>query len=307
MFIPHEPAITVTCPVAWDIVAGYFSTRLLLSSAIQRFPTESNEIPVGLLSVVAVVPAVPVVKVPCPSTRVAASPVVIGAAYFSARLLPSSATQRFPAESNEIPNGFLSVVAVVPDVPVVNEPCPTTRVAASPVVIGVAYFRTRLLLKSTTQRFPAESNEIPIGMLSVVAVVPDVPVVKVPCPTTTVAASPVVIGAAYFSTRLLPPSTTHRFPAESIAEVLGPKSVVEVVPGAAIVKVLCPTTTVAACPFENAKTLLAGKTRIAKTNIVIILDLISQPNASCCLLIYITIFFPVLKIRDYTSITRFYH
>src|SRR2546425_491190 len=203
MFIPHEPAITVTCPVAWDIVAGYFSTRLLLSSAIQRFPTESNEIPVGLLSVVAVVPAVFVVNEPCPTTRVAASPVVIGAAYFSARLLPASATQRFPAESNEIPIGKLSVVAVVPAVFVVNEPCPTTTVAASPVVIGAAYFSTRLLLNSATQRFPAESNEIAVGLLSVVAVVPAVLVVKVPCPTTTVAASPVVIGAAYFNARWL--------------------------------------------------------------------------------------------------------
>src|SRR2546428_318245 len=114
-----------------------------------------------------------------------------------------SATQRFPAESNEIPNGNLSVVAVVPNDPVVKAPCPITTVAASPVVIGAAYFRTRLLLKSTTQRFPAESNEIPSGVLSVVAVVPDVPVVNEPCPITTVAASPVVTGAAYSSTRLL--------------------------------------------------------------------------------------------------------
>src|SRR3989449_281875 len=145
MFIPHEPAITVTCPVAWDIVAGYFSTRLLLSSAIQRFPTESNEIPVGLLSVVAVVPAVPVVKVPCPTTRVAASPVVIGAAYFSTRLLPVSATQRFPAESYEIPSGWLSVVAVVPAVPVVKVPCPTTTVAACPFDIVTAYSSTLII------------------------------------------------------------------------------------------------------------------------------------------------------------------
>src|SRR2546428_273087 len=215
MFIPHEPAITVTCPVAWDIVAGYFSTRLLLSSAIQRFPTESNEIPVGRLSVVAVVPAVFVVNEPCPTTTVAASPVVIGAAYFSARLLTLSATQRFPAESNEIVYGPLSVVAVVPDVPVVKVPCPTTTVAASPVVIGAGYFSARLLPKSATQTFPAESNEILCGPPSVVAVVPDVPVVKVPCPTTTVAASPVVIGATYSSTRLLLTSSTKKLPAES--------------------------------------------------------------------------------------------
>jgi len=70
------------------------------------------------------------------------------------------------------------------------------------------------------------------------------------------------------------------------------------VPDVPVVKVPCPITIVAACPFENAKTLLAGKTRIAKTNIVIILDITSQPNASCCLLIYITIFFPVLKMGD---------
>src|SRR2546428_118272 len=145
MFIPHEPAITVTCPVAWDIVAGYFSTRLLLSSAIQRFPTESNEIPVGRLSVVAVVPAVFVVIEPCLTTTVAASPVVIGAAYFSTRMLLISAIQRLHTESNERPNGMLSVVAVVPAVFVVNEPCPTTTVAASPVVIGAAYSSTRLL------------------------------------------------------------------------------------------------------------------------------------------------------------------
>src|SRR2546428_245536 len=283
MFIPHEPAITVTCPVAWDIVAGYFSTRLLLSSAIQRFPTESNEIPVGRLSVVAVVPAVFVVNEPCPTTTVAASPVVIGAAYFSARLLTLSATQRFPAESNEIVYGPLSVVAVVPAVFVVKVPCPTTTVAASPVVIVAGYFSARLLPISATQRFPAESNEIPIGLLSVVAVVPAVFVVKVPCPTTTVAASPVVIVAGYFSARLLPISATQRFPAESNAKVSGLLIVVAVVPTVFVVKEPCPTTTVAACPFENAKTLLAGKTRIAKTNIVMILDLTSQPNASYCL------------------------
>src|SRR5207245_10011400 len=133
-----------------------------------------NALPSWWLSVVAVVPAVLVVKVPCPTTTVAASPVVIGAAYSSTRLLPSSATQRFPAESNEIPVGVLSVVAVVPDVPVVKVPCPTTTVAASPAVIGAAYFSTRLLLASATQRFPAESNEIPTGAVSVVAVVPAV-------------------------------------------------------------------------------------------------------------------------------------
>src|SRR2546428_725068 len=190
-------------------------------SATQRFPAESNEIPNGALSVVAVVPAVPVVNEPCPTTRVAASPVVIGAAYYSARLLLVSATQRFPPESNDVPSGPISVVAVVPAVPVVKVLCPTTTVAASPVVIGAAYFSTRLLAASTTQRFPAESNEIPNGTLSVVAVVPAVPVVKSPCPITTVAASPVVIGAAYSSTRLLLLSATQRLPAESNAEVSG--------------------------------------------------------------------------------------
>jgi len=221
-------------------------------------------------------------------------------------LLLNSATQRFPTESNEKPSGPLSVVAVVPAVPVVKVPCPTTRVAVSPVVIGAAYFSTRLLLRSATQRFPAESNEILAGMLSVVAVVPDVPVVKVPCPTTRVAVSPVVIGAAYSSTRLLAVSTTQRFPPESNEVALGVLSVVAVVPDVPVVKVPCPTTTVAACPFENAKTLVIGKTRIAKTNIVIILDLTSQPNASCCLLIYITIFFPVLEMRDCTSMIVFF-
>src|SRR6267143_2129200 len=269
MFIPQVFAISVTCPVTWDIVAGYFSTRWLPGSATQRFPVESNEMPSGLLSVVAVVPNVFVVNEPCPITTVAASPVVIGAAYSSARLLSRSATQRFPAESNAEVLGLLSVVAVVPNVPVVKPACPTTTVAASPVVIGAAYSSTRLLPKSTTQRFPAESNDIPVGVKSVVAVVPAVFVVNEPCPTTTVAASPVVIGAAYFSTRLLLVSTTQRFPAESNAEVLAAKSVVAVVPTVPVVKVPCPTTTVAACPLKNAKTLLAGKIRMAKTNIVI--------------------------------------
>src|SRR2546428_319846 len=239
--------------------------------------------PIGKLSVVAVVPDVPVVNELCPTTRVAASPVVIGAAYFSTRLLLVSPTQRFPAESNAKPLGLKIVVAVVPYVPAVNARCPTTTVAASPVVIGAAYFSTRLLAVSATQRFPAESNAIPIGLLSVVAVVPSVLVVNELCPTTTVAASPVVIGAAYFSTRLLLVSPTQRFPAESNEIPSGNLSVVAVVPAVPVVKVPCPTTTVAACPFENAKTLLAGKTRIAKTNIVIILDLTSQPNASYCL------------------------
>src|SRR3989475_618849 len=188
-----------------------------------------------------------------------------------------------PAASRYTLFAFTSLFRAVPAVPVVNEPCPTTTVAASPVVIGAAYFSARLLTLSATQRFPAESNEIPIGLLSVVAVVPAVPVVNVPCPTTTVAVSPVVIGAAYFSTRLLFTSATQRFPAESNAEVSGPLIVVAVVPNVFVVNEPCPTTTVAACPFENAKTLLAGKTRIAKTNIVMILDLASQPNASYCL------------------------
>src|SRR5438445_3636990 len=208
-----------------------------------------------MLSVVAVVPPVPVVKVPCPTTTVAASPVVIGAAYFSTRWLFESTTQRFPAESNEIPVGTLSVVAVVPLVPVVNEPCPITTVAASPVVIGAAYFSTRLLFWSATNRFPAESNEIPAGLVSVVEVVPDVPVVKVPCPTTTVAASPVVIGAAYSSTRLLPESTTQRFLAESNEIPNEPVRLVTVVPNVPVVNEPCPITTVAACPLKNAKTL----------------------------------------------------
>ncbi|TLX81587.1 MAG: hypothetical protein E6K98_07040 [Thaumarchaeota archaeon] len=108
---------------------------------------------------------------------------------------------------------------------------------------------------------------------------PIVFVVNEPCPITTVAASPVVIGAA----RLLLLSATQRFPAESNAEYLGVLSVVAVVPDVLPVKVPCPTTTVAGCPFENAKTLLAGKTRMAKTNIVITLDVTSQPTASYCL------------------------
>ena len=225
--VPNVPVVKVLCPIttvaASPVVIGaaYFSTRWLLLSPTHRFPAESNEIPSGALSVVAVVPPVFVVKEACPSTTVAASPVVIGEAYFSTRLLLKSPTHKFPAESNEIPNGSRSVVAVVPDVPVVKVLCPITTVAASPVVIGAAYFSTRLLNPSTTQRFPAESNEIPAGKLIVVAVVPAVFVVNEPCPITTVAASPVVIGAAYFSTRLLLLSATHRFPAESNAEILG--------------------------------------------------------------------------------------
>ena len=47
-------------------------------------------------------------------------------------------------------------------------------------------------------------------------------------------------------------------PDESNAAAAGKSSVLAVVPNVPVVKPACPTTIVAGCPFENAKTLLAG-------------------------------------------------
>src|SRR3989338_4863604 len=109
-----------------------------------------------------------------------------------------------------------------------------------------------VILKSATNKLPEESNAIPNCAFSVLAVVPLVPVVKLDCPSTSVAASPSVKGASYLSMRLLLLSTTHKFPDESNAKCLGADSVLAVVPLVPVVKLDCPSTSVAACPFSNA-------------------------------------------------------
>src|SRR6267143_701038 len=263
------PSTTVAdSPVVKPAPLGYIKTRLLLKSATQRFPEESNESSYGNFSVVAVVPGVPDVKFVCPSTTVAALPLVprFACGYIKIRLLTLSATQRFREGSNERLIGPESVVAVISEPPDVKIVWPSTTVTALPLVprLACGYLRIRLLPPSATQRFPEESNESAIGMVSVVAVVPEPFDVKIVCPSTTVADSPFVKPAplGYINTRLLAPSTTQRFPEESNESAIGMVSVVAVVPEPFDVKIVCPSTTVADSPFVKPAPLGYINTRL---------------------------------------------
>ena len=83
-------------------------------------------------------------------------------------LLPESTTQRFPLESNAMPVGPNRPPAGEESPDPVRLVWPITRLAASPVVKGGLYSRTRLLLLSTTQRSPLESKATAVGLPIVV-------------------------------------------------------------------------------------------------------------------------------------------
>ena len=106
-------------------------------------------------------------------TSDAAWPLVNGVLYFSARLFDVSDTQSVPEESNAIPVGWLSELAVggLAVLFDVNPDWPMTTEAASPVVNGVLYLSTRLLEVSASHMLPEESNATtPVGTLSELAV-----------------------------------------------------------------------------------------------------------------------------------------
>lgn len=220
-------------------------------SATQRFPPESKARPSGYIIPLAVVAVALVVKLDCPRTNDAASPVLNGAAYSRTLLLVVSTTQRLPEESKATAPGFPSPVAVVENALVVKLDWPKTSVAASPVVKGAAYSMTLLLRLSANQRFPEASKPSPVGTSSFVADVPEVPIVKLDCPRTNVAASPVMKGAVYSRTLWLPVSDTQRFPEASKARPVGDHSPVAVVASVLEVKLDCPRTSAAASPVVN--------------------------------------------------------
>src|SRR5260221_14669405 len=97
-------------------------------------------------------------------------------------------------------------------------------VALSPLVNGGWYSRIRLLAPSSTQRFPLGSKVrlqgpkrfLFVGELQVIGVE-----VKSVWPITTLAFSPLENGGLNSSTRLLPSSAIHRFPALSEATSAG--------------------------------------------------------------------------------------
>jgi hypothetical protein len=153
--------------------AEYCKTRLLPLSATQRLPLGSNAKPTGPFRTFSVGkrPGNHVVKFDCPITTVADSPVENGVVYSRTRLLPASATQRFPFESNRRPVGKRKPFAVVVLVLVVKLDWPITRVADSPFEKGGTNSRIRLLPSSATHMLPAESNDRPNGKYKPFAVV----------------------------------------------------------------------------------------------------------------------------------------
>ena len=237
-------------------------------SEAHKFPDESNVILVEFLRLVADVSGgdilfvAPDVKSVCPSATVAAPPVErLAVGYFRIRLLPLSATHKFPDESNVIPVAFFMVVAVIPCTADVKSDCPSATVAAPPVErLAVGYFRIRLLPGSVAHKFPDESNAILVELFRVVAVIPCSVDVKSVCPSATVAAPPVTrLAAGYFRIRKLPVSATHIFPDESNVIPVAFFMVVAVLPLVLDVKSVCPSATVAAPPGTR---LAAGYFRI---------------------------------------------
>ena len=104
--------IVISYPPSHECV--YLSARLFYVSEIQRLLEESNAIPVGVLSELAVggLAALDDMNPDWPMTSEAVSPLVNGVVYFSARLFDVSDTQRLPEESNAIPVCPLSELAV---------------------------------------------------------------------------------------------------------------------------------------------------------------------------------------------------
>src|SRR5438552_93032 len=94
-----------------------------------------------------------------------------------------------------------------------------TSDAAWPLVNGAVYLSTRLIDVSDSERLPEESNAIPVCPLSELAVGGAAAPfdVNTDWPMTSEAASPVVNGVLYLSTRLLKVSASHMLPEESYA------------------------------------------------------------------------------------------
>src|SRR5271156_3772852 len=92
----------------------------------------------------------------------------------------------------------------------VKSGCPITTLAAIPFVGGCLYSRTRLLKVSATQIFPSLSVMALAGSASPLAAVACAEVVKLSCPNTVLAASPVLNGESNKTTRLLKLSATSR-------------------------------------------------------------------------------------------------
>jgi hypothetical protein len=169
------PSSTVAdAPLVVRLDDGYMRTRLLNLSATQRLPDESNARHDGELSVLAEMPPLfPVLLVNAvplgwPSSTVADAPLVLRLddGYFNILLLPESATQRLPDESNARHDGSSSVLAEIVGlftvllVNAVPLGWPSSTVADAPLVLRLddGYMRTRLLSVSATQRLPDESN-----------------------------------------------------------------------------------------------------------------------------------------------------
>src|SRR5277367_6457677 len=97
--------------------------------------------------------------------------------------------------------------------------------AAIPVVNGGLYSRTRLFEASATNKFPLESKAASPGPRSPAAVDAAALLVRLGWPSATLALIPVENGGLNSSVRLLPPSTTQRFPPASKLTPKGSESV----------------------------------------------------------------------------------
>jgi hypothetical protein len=139
------------------------NTLLLPLSPTQRFPDESKAKLPGLLSPVWLVPANPVEKPGCPSTKVASIPLEKVGVNPKIRLFPASETQTFPEESAPIANGSNSWLWDVPAALAPKFRCPITKLAPIPLEKGDLNSRALLFAVSATQRFPLGSKPTDAG------------------------------------------------------------------------------------------------------------------------------------------------
>src|SRR5579864_8030980 len=110
---------------------------------------------------------------------------------------------------------------------------PSTKVAVSPLLSGVEYLSTRLLLVSVTQTAPLLSSRTAIGRHSEMAEIDPAGVenplqpaklVILACPSATAATAPLAAGVVNFSVRELDLSPTKTLPAESTSRSFGVQS-----------------------------------------------------------------------------------